>query len=223
VAAVATSCPSLDLAGDVTHDAGHLPDRAVEILSLIVKTVPDQEKRDGADDDYVTHVQRYRIRPATATAFPQSPTVLSPALAGPRSAFRAVPKVPVRSSPDTPPDKSCVRLREARAGEPLLSAMPAEAKWPLGTAVLIACLLKFPLMTWKINVGIYWQRRYSDLRGARFRLEPVRYRRREAGGGVLAWRMNVMDGGRKFMPAPRKPKGMEWLTKKTMALHRAMP
>jgi hypothetical protein len=34
---------------------GELPDRYVEIPALIVEAVPDQEERDGGNDDYITH------------------------------------------------------------------------------------------------------------------------------------------------------------------------
>ncbi|WP_352811279.1 DUF1365 family protein [Mesorhizobium sp. M0293] len=44
---------------------------------------------------------------------------------------------------------------------------------PLGTAQLVACLLKFPLMTWNIVVGIHWEAlKLRRNRGARFRSRP---------------------------------------------------
>ena len=45
----------------------------------------------------------------------------------------------------------------------------------------MACLLKFPLMTWKIVAGIHWEALKLWSKGARFRssppvAEPVSYR-----------------------------------------------
>ncbi|WP_457153999.1 DUF1365 family protein [Mesorhizobium sp. P5_C1] len=40
---------------------------------------------------------------------------------------------------------------------------------PLGTAWLAACLLMFPLMTWKIIAGIHWAALKLWLKGTRFR------------------------------------------------------
>ncbi|WP_156398611.1 DUF1365 family protein [Mesorhizobium sp. Root102] len=42
----------------------------------------------------------------------------------------------------------------------------------LGTAPLAACLLKSPLMTWKIVAGIHWEVLKLWSRGARFRPNP---------------------------------------------------
>jgi DUF1365 family protein len=36
-----------------------------------------------------------------------------------------------------------------------------------------ACLLKFPLMTWKIVARIHWEALKLWLKGARFRFEPA--------------------------------------------------
>ena len=43
---------------------------------------------------------------------------------------------------------------------------------PLGTAQLAACLLKFPLMTWKIVAGIHWEALKLWSKGVRFRSSP---------------------------------------------------
>jgi DUF1365 family protein len=81
-----------------------------------------------------------------------------------------------------PPGKVVrLRIHETEKGEPLLSATFAGENRPLGTPQLAACLLKFPLMTWKIVAGIHWEALKLWLKGARFRSsppapEPVSYR-----------------------------------------------
>lgn len=82
-----------------------------------------------------------------------------------------------------PPPGKAVRLRinETEKGEPLLVAAFTGDAQTLGTARLAACLLKFPLMTWKIVAGIHWEALKLWLKGARFRSslpqpETVSYR-----------------------------------------------
>lgn len=72
-----------------------------------------------------------------------------------------------------PPGRT-VRLRilEIEEGEPLLSATFRGIGRPLGTASMAACLLKFPLLTWKIIGGIHWEALKLWLKGARFRSSP---------------------------------------------------
>lgn len=72
-----------------------------------------------------------------------------------------------------PPGRT-VRLRilETERGEPLLSATFRGTARPLGTASMAACLLKFPLLTWKIIGGIHWEALKLWLKGARFRRSP---------------------------------------------------
>jgi uncharacterized protein len=72
-----------------------------------------------------------------------------------------------------PPGKMVrLRIHEAESGEALLSATIAGQAQRLGTAQLAACLLKFPLMTWKIVAGIHWEALKLWLKGARFRSSP---------------------------------------------------
>lgn len=72
-----------------------------------------------------------------------------------------------------PPGRT-VRLRilETEEGEPLLSATFLGVGRPLDTASMAACLLKFPLLTWKIIGGIHWEALKLWLKGARFRRSP---------------------------------------------------
>lgn len=72
-----------------------------------------------------------------------------------------------------PPGRAVrLRIHETEDGEPLLAAsFSGEAK-KLGTAALAACLLKIPLMTWKITAGIHWEALKLWLKGARFRSSP---------------------------------------------------
>jgi uncharacterized protein len=72
-----------------------------------------------------------------------------------------------------PPGKTVrLRIHETEGGEPLLSATFAGAAKPLGTAALVGCLLRFPLMTWKITAGIHWEALKLRLKGARFHKSP---------------------------------------------------
>lgn len=72
-----------------------------------------------------------------------------------------------------PPGRT-VRLRilETEQGEPMLSATFRGLARPLGTVSMAACLLKFPLLTWKIIGGIHWEALKLWLRGARFHSSP---------------------------------------------------
>ncbi len=72
-----------------------------------------------------------------------------------------------------PPGRT-VRLRilETEDDEPLLSAAFHGAARPLATTTMAACLLKFPLLTWKIIWGIHWEALKLWLKGARFRRSP---------------------------------------------------
>lgn len=72
-----------------------------------------------------------------------------------------------------PPGRT-VRLRilETEQGSPLLSAAFRGVGRPLDTFTMAACLLKFPLLTWKIIGGIHWEALKLWLKGARFRSSP---------------------------------------------------
>jgi len=72
-----------------------------------------------------------------------------------------------------PPGKVVrLRIHETAAGEPLLAATFAGEGKPLSSLALAACLLKFPLLTWKIMAGIHWQALKIWLKGARFHKSP---------------------------------------------------
>lgn len=72
-----------------------------------------------------------------------------------------------------PPGKTVrLRIHETEHSEPLLSATFSGNAEKLGTASLSLCLLKFPLMTWKIMAGIHWEALKLWLKGARFRRSP---------------------------------------------------
>ena len=72
------------------------------------------------------------------------------------------------------PPGEAVRLRinETEAGEPLLAASFGGSVAQLNSAALTACLLKIPLMTWKITAGIHWEALKLWLKGARFHRSP---------------------------------------------------
>ncbi|MGE0499969.1 MAG: DUF1365 domain-containing protein [Rhizobiaceae bacterium] len=65
-----------------------------------------------------------------------------------------------------------LRIHETESGQPLLSATFVGEARPMTTAALAACLLKFPLLTWKIMAGIHWEALKLWLRGARFYRSP---------------------------------------------------
>jgi uncharacterized protein len=73
-----------------------------------------------------------------------------------------------------PPGKVVrLRINETAAGEPLLAATFAGEAKPLSSLALSACLLKFPLLTWKIMAGIHWEALKLWLKGARFHRSPL--------------------------------------------------
>lgn len=72
-----------------------------------------------------------------------------------------------------PPGKAVrLRIHETEAGEPLLSATFAGKAESLTTASLARCLLKIPLMTWKVMGGIHWEAAKLWKKGAAFRRSP---------------------------------------------------
>lgn len=72
------------------------------------------------------------------------------------------------------PPGECVRLRihETEDGSPVLAATFSGALRPLTNAALGACLLRMPLMTFKVVASIHWQALKLWLKGARFRPSP---------------------------------------------------
>lgn len=73
-----------------------------------------------------------------------------------------------------PPGKVVrLRINETAAGEPLLAATFAGEARPLTSRTLAACLLKFPLLTWKIMAGIHWEALKLWLKGARHHKSTV--------------------------------------------------
>lgn len=72
-----------------------------------------------------------------------------------------------------PPGKVVrLRIHETENGEPLLSATFVGEARQLASRTLLACLLKFPLMTWKIMAGIHWEALKLWLKGATFHKSP---------------------------------------------------
>jgi DUF1365 family protein len=72
-----------------------------------------------------------------------------------------------------PPGKTIrLRIHETENGEPLLAATFAGNARPLTTPGLGACLVKFPLLTFKIVAGIHWEALKLRLKGARFHPSP---------------------------------------------------
>jgi DUF1365 family protein len=73
-----------------------------------------------------------------------------------------------------PPGKVVrLRIHETEGGEPLLAATFAGAAKPLTSLALAGCLLKFPLLTWKIMAGIHWEALKLWLKGARVHKSPL--------------------------------------------------
>jgi DUF1365 family protein len=73
-----------------------------------------------------------------------------------------------------PPGKVVrLRIHETENGEPLLAATFAGEAKRLDSTALAACLLKFPLLTWKIMAGIHWEALKLWLKGAKFHKSPL--------------------------------------------------
>jgi DUF1365 family protein len=72
-----------------------------------------------------------------------------------------------------PPGRAVrLRIHETEHGEPLLAATFVGEVRTLGTKSLAVCLLRFPLLTWKIMAAIHWEALKLWLKGARFRKSP---------------------------------------------------
>jgi uncharacterized protein len=72
-----------------------------------------------------------------------------------------------------PPGKVVrLRIHETEKDEPLLAATFAGEARSLQSFALAVCLLKFPLLTWKIMAGIHWEALKLRLKGARFHKSP---------------------------------------------------
>ncbi|MDP3899123.1 MAG: DUF1365 family protein, partial [Mesorhizobium sp.] len=72
-----------------------------------------------------------------------------------------------------PPGRAIrLRIHETENGAPVLSATFSGEAVQLGTASLASCLLKIPLMTWKITAGIHWEALKLWMKGARFHRSP---------------------------------------------------
>jgi DUF1365 family protein len=72
-----------------------------------------------------------------------------------------------------PPGKIVrLRIHETERNEPLLAATFTGEARSLQSFALAACLLKFPLLTWKIVAGIHWEALGLWLKGARFHKSP---------------------------------------------------
>ncbi|MBX3532098.1 MAG: DUF1365 domain-containing protein [Rhizobiaceae bacterium] len=65
-----------------------------------------------------------------------------------------------------------LRIHETEGGEALLAATFVGERRRLDDRTLAGCLLKFPLMTWKIMAGIHWEALKLWLKGARFHKSP---------------------------------------------------
>lgn len=65
-----------------------------------------------------------------------------------------------------------LRINETEHGEPLLAATFHGKAVALDTAGLLSCLLRTPLMTWKVIAGIHWQALKLWRKGARFHPSP---------------------------------------------------
>lgn len=88
---------------------------------------------------------------------------VSPFIAlGTRYDFRVLP----------PGEAIRLRIHESEGGKPLLSAAFSGSFRPLETRALAACLLKIPLMTWKIILAIHFEALVLYAKGAKFHRSP---------------------------------------------------
>jgi len=72
-----------------------------------------------------------------------------------------------------PPGKVVrLRINEVQGNEPLLAATFSGEARTLDDASLLACLVRFPLMTLRVTAGIHWQALKLWLKGARFHSSP---------------------------------------------------
>lgn len=71
-----------------------------------------------------------------------------------------------------PGDNIRLRIHESEGGKPLLSATFSGAAKPLATGALAACLVKIPLMTWKIILAIHFEALKLWAKGAKFHRSP---------------------------------------------------
>lgn len=72
-----------------------------------------------------------------------------------------------------PPGKVVrLRIHETEHETPLLSATFGGEARSLSDAVLLACLFRFPLMTWKVVIAIHWEALKLWVKGARFHRSP---------------------------------------------------
>ncbi|MEO3998947.1 DUF1365 family protein [Mesorhizobium sp. CAU 1732] len=104
---------------------------------------------------------------------------------GSHPAARLPPHPRSRVQSDSAP---CLRIHETERGESLLPAPFIGHASHLDDRSLAVCLLKFPLMTWKIVAGIHREPRRLWVKGARVHRSPpapktARYRD-EAGAFV---------------------------------------
>jgi uncharacterized protein len=98
-----------------------------------------------------------------------------------------------------PPGKAVrLRIHETAGGEPLLGAAFSGAARALSTATLAACLLRFPLLTWKIMAGIHWEALNLWLKGARFHKSPP-------APATASFRDGGTDGSGFAPPGSRQP------------------
>lgn len=72
-----------------------------------------------------------------------------------------------------PPGRSVrLRINETEDGQPLLAATFVGTHRVLDTRGLLSCLLRMPLMTWKVTAGIHWEALKLWLKGAKFHKSP---------------------------------------------------
>ena len=72
-----------------------------------------------------------------------------------------------------PPGRAVrMRIHETEDGKPLLAATFVGEERTLDDRSLAVCLLKIPLMTWKIMAGIHWEALRLWLKGAKFHKSP---------------------------------------------------
>lgn len=71
-----------------------------------------------------------------------------------------------------PGDTVRLRINETEAGAPVLAATFAGRAQPVTTRALASCLLRFPLLTWKIIAGIHFEALKLWMKGAPFYRSP---------------------------------------------------
>jgi DUF1365 family protein len=117
----------------------------------------------GERHTYVAPIEAGDVSPAGIRQTRRKVFHVSPFIEmGARYHFRVLP----------PGDRVRLRIHETKGGEPLLAATFSADRVTLNFKELGGCLLKIPLMTWKVMAAIHWEALKLWLKGARFNRSP---------------------------------------------------